>query len=100
MNSAVGPPSGKFVYGSNSGHDSIAIFEVVSGTGTLKLLDVVSSGGKTPRHFLDPSGKWLLVENQDSNNIAVFRVDGKTGRLSPTGNVAEVGAPVCLVLGR
>lgn len=94
-------PSGKFVYGSNRGHDSIAVFAVDSATGKLKLVENQSTGGRTPRHFtLDPTGKWMLVENQDSNNIVVFRVDARTGRLDPTGQSIEVGAPVCIVFSR
>jgi 6-phosphogluconolactonase len=91
-------PSGKFVYGSNRGHDSIAVFALDSETGELRLVERQPSGGKAPRFFgLDPSGNWLLAENQDSNNIVVFRVDTKTGRLTPTGQVLQLGAPVCAV---
>ncbi len=89
-------PSGKFVYGSNRGHDSIAIFAVDAKTGRLTSAGFQPSGGKTPRHFtLDPSGQWLLAANQDSNNVCVFRVDDTFGRLAPTGTAIEVGAPVC-----
>ena len=91
-------PSGKFVYGSNRGHDSIAVFGFDPGSGGLTFLECQSTQGKTPRHFaLDPTGQWLLAENQDSDSIVVFRVDGKTGRLSPTGQTISVGAPVCAV---
>ncbi|HWX18358.1 MAG TPA: lactonase family protein [Candidatus Binatia bacterium] len=91
-------PSGKFVYGSNRGHDSITVFAVNSKTGKLSFVERQSTQGKTPRHFaLDPSGRWLLAENQDSNTIVVFRVDAKTGRLTATGQKMEVGAPVCVV---
>jgi 6-phosphogluconolactonase len=92
-------PSGRFLYGSNRGHDSIAIYAIDPGTGKLSWVDCQPSGGKTPRHFLiDPSGQWLLAENQDSDNMVVFRLDGGTGRLSPTGQVIEVPSPVCAVL--
>jgi 6-phosphogluconolactonase len=91
-------PSGKFVYGSNRGHDSIAVFGFDAASGKLTCLEHQSTEGKTPRHFaLDPAGHWLLAENQDSDNIVVFRVDSKTGRLSPTGQTVTVGAPVCAV---
>jgi 6-phosphogluconolactonase len=91
-------PSGKFVYGSNRGHDSIAVYGFDSGSGKLTFLECQSTLGKTPRHFaLDPSGQWLLAENQDSDNIVVFRIDGNTGHLSPTGQTVSVGAPVCAV---
>jgi 6-phosphogluconolactonase len=90
--------SGKFLYGSNRGHDSLAIFAIDSETGLLTSLGQQSVLGKTPRHFaVDPSGSWLLSENQDSNNIVVFRIDPKTGNLEPTGKTIEVGSPVCLV---
>ena len=91
-------PSGKFVYGSNRGHDSIAAFSFDVERGALTPLQYQSVEGKTPRHFtLDPSGKWLLVENQDSDNVVVLRVDLKTGLLSSTGRRISAGVPVCLV---
>jgi 6-phosphogluconolactonase len=91
-------PSGKWVYGSNRGDNSIAIFSINGKTGELSLSDCQSTRGKTPRHFtLDPSGNWLLAENQDSNDIFVFRVDTHTGRLEPVGERTEVGSPVCLL---
>ncbi len=94
-------PSGKFVYGSNRGDNSIAIFAVDSKTGNLRFTGRESTRGKTPRHFaLDPTGKWLLAENQDSNDIFAFRVDKNNGRLTPVGERIEVGAPVCLVFAR
>ena len=90
-------PSGKFVYGSNRGHDSIAVFAVDAISGRLSFVELQSTQGKTPRHFaLDPTGKWLLAENQGSDNIVLFGVDAKTGRLTPTGQVVEVGSPVCV----
>ncbi len=91
-------PSGKFLYGSNRGHDSIVVFAIDQKSGKLTYVEHQSSQGKIPRHFLfDPSGKWLLVENQDSSNVVVFRVAAKTGRLTPTTEVVEVGSPVCAV---
>jgi 6-phosphogluconolactonase len=88
-------PSGKFLYASNRGHDSIAVFAIHPGHGTLTLMAHVPTGGKEPRHFaIDPSGKYLLAENQFSNNIVVFRIDAATGGLTPTGQVVEVPSPV------
>jgi 6-phosphogluconolactonase len=75
-------PDGNFVYGSNRGHDSIAIFSVAAGTGTLTLVGHQSTGGSTPRSFsIDPSGNFLLVANQDSDNIVTFKIDRSTGML-------------------
>lgn len=89
--------SGKFVYGSNRGHNSIAVFMINRKNGTLKLVDRQPTLGKTPRHFaIDPTGKFMLVANQDSNNVVVFAVDRKTGRLNPTGEQLEIAAPVCV----
>lgn len=93
-------PSGKFLYGSNRGHHSIAGFAVDAGTGKLSTLGHQGTEGKTPRHFaIDPSGKWLLAENQDSDSIVVLRLDDKTGKLQPTGEKVQVGKPVCVVFG-
>jgi 6-phosphogluconolactonase len=90
-------PNGKFVYGSNRGHDSIAVFSIDAGTGKLTLVELVPSQGKTPRNFrIDPSGSWLIVGNQDSNSLATFRIDPKTGKLQATGQSFEVGAPSCV----
>jgi 6-phosphogluconolactonase len=90
-------PSGKFVYGSNRGHNSIAVFTVDPAKGTLTAVEQVLTQGKTPRNFaIDPTGAYLLAANQDSDNIVVFRIDQKTGKLSPTGDVLEVGRPVCI----
>lgn len=89
-------PSGGFVYGSNRGHDSIAVFAVDADSRELSLIGHHSTQGKSPRHFaIDPSGRWLLVENQDSDNIVVFRVGAGTGRLTATGQDVKVGSPVC-----
>jgi 6-phosphogluconolactonase len=90
-------PSGRFVYVSNRGHDSIGVFEVNPEKGTLKAIQDVSCQGRTPRNFVfDPSGKFLLVGNQDSDQIVVFKVDEATGRLAPTGTRVTVVAPVCI----
>jgi 6-phosphogluconolactonase len=90
-------PSGKFVYGSNRGHDSIAVFSVDGKNGELTLVEHQSTQGKTPRHFaIDPTGKWLLAENQDSDSIVIFRIDQSSGKLSAIGEKVEVGSPVCI----
>jgi 6-phosphogluconolactonase len=89
--------SGKFLYGSNRGHDSIAVFAVDARKGTLKLIDNTSTQGKVPRNFgIDPTGKFLIAANQNTNNLVVFRIDQKTGKLTPAGQSVEVGAPVCV----
>src|SRR6202162_4729781 len=81
-------PSGKFVYGSNRGHDSIAVFAVDSKTGTLQMVETVPTQGKTPRGFsIDPTGAFLIAANQQSNNLVIFRIDQSSGRLKPTGEV-------------
>ncbi len=90
-------PNGKFLYGSNRGHDSIAIFQIDPHTGLLTYVGNEPTQGKTPRNFgIDPTGTYLLAANQDSNTIVVFRIDPQTGRLTPTGNTAEVPMPVCV----
>ena len=93
-------PSGKFVYTSNRGQDSIALFRVEAATGHLTLVETVPTQGKTPRFFgIDPSGRWLVAANQNSNTLVVFRIDAATGRITPAGSTAELGAPVCVVFG-
>jgi 6-phosphogluconolactonase len=90
-------PNGKFVYVSNRGHNSIAIFEVNESTGELKAAGHQGDGIKVPRNFnIDPSGKWMVVANQNGDSIIVFEIDDKTGQLKPTGQKAEVGSPVCV----
>lgn len=90
--------AGKFLYASNRGDDSIAVFAIDSGNGKLVLVERVKTGGKEPRHFtLDPTGKWLFAENQNSNDIRVFRVDAKSGRLTPTSQTIQVNSPVSVV---
>ena len=90
-------PSGKFLYASNRGHDSIAVFTIDPLKGTLTPVDDVLTQGKEPRSFeIDPTGALLFAENQNSGTIVIFRIDQKTGRLTPTGQTLEVGAPVCV----
>lgn len=90
-------PSGKFLYGSNRGHDSIAVFRIDEKTGKLEFVETESTQGKFPRNFrLDPSGSFLLAENQDSDSIVVFKIDPQTGALSPTGHQTKVVKPCCI----
>jgi 6-phosphogluconolactonase len=91
-------PSGKFLYGSNRGHDSIAVFAVDQQTGKLTFVEHQSTQGRTPRHFaIDPTGHWLLAENQGSDSVIVFALDPESGKLKPTGQTVSIGAPVCAV---
>jgi 6-phosphogluconolactonase len=90
-------PSGKFLFASNRGHDSIAVFSIDSNTGALTLVDRFPTLGKTPRNFeIDPTGSRLLVANQDTGNIVVFRIDPNSGRLTTTGQTLHIPSPVCL----
>jgi 6-phosphogluconolactonase len=90
-------PSGKFVYVSNRGHDSIAIFAIDPKTGGVKPIGHQSTEGKTPRNFgIDPEGKFLVAANQDSGTVVVFKIDPETGLLKPTGHTAKVPMPVCV----
>lgn len=91
-------PNGKFVYGSNRGHDSIAIFAVNPGDGRLASVEITATGGKVPRNFaLSPNGKWLVCAHQDSGNLTVFRVDPATGHLTSAGNTVDVPMTVCVL---
>ena len=90
-------PSGRVLYTSNRGHNSIAVFSIAESTGALSLEQTISTGGDTPRNFsLDPTGRWLLVGNQNSGSIVVLARDEKTGKLSPTTQRLELPSPVCL----
>lgn len=89
--------NGKFVYGSNRGHDSIAVYAVDEATGKLTAQGHVSTQGKTPRNFgIDPTGKVLIVANQDTSNAATYFIDQQTGALTPTGVVVDVPTSVCI----
>ncbi len=91
---------GRFLYGSNRGHDSLAVFRVER-DGRLTPIGQVPVGGRTPRHFaIDPSGGWLLVAQQDGGAVAVFRLDPASGMPQPTGVTVAVPKPVCLVFAR
>ncbi|HWJ19020.1 MAG TPA: lactonase family protein [Geobacterales bacterium] len=89
-------PSGRFVYASNRGHDSIAVFSVDAHTGRLTPIQHVPSGGKTPRNFeMDPTARWMLVTNHGNEKPMVFRIDQETGKLTPVGQPVDVPAPFC-----
>jgi 6-phosphogluconolactonase len=90
-------PSGKFLYASNRGDDSIAIYGIDQSKGTLTQVGIVHTGGKEPRSFeIDPTGTLLFAENQNSNSIVVFKIDAKTGLLTPAGETLDVASPVSL----
>ena len=90
-------PSGKFVYVSNRGHDSLAIFTIDQVTGKLTAAGHQKTGGKTPRNFgIDPTGQFILAANQSTHDVFVFRIDQATGQLTATGQSVKVGSPVCV----
>ena len=90
-------PSGKFLYGSNRGHNSIAVFSIDPATGKLTTIERISTQGETPRNFnLDPTGTYLFAENQDTHTVVTLSIDQQTGRLTPTGQVLNIPRPVCL----
>lgn len=89
---------GRFVYASNRGHDSIAVFAVDGGSGRLRPTQWVASGGRTPRFFaLDPTRRFLFVANEDSDAINRFDIDAGTGALTPSSDIVHVGSPVCIL---
>lgn len=88
---------GRFLYGSNRGHDSIVVYAVDEATGTLQPIQHISTEGKHPRHFaLTPSGRSMIVANRDTNNLTLFRIEQGTGKLEYTGTSIEVAKPVCV----
>jgi 6-phosphogluconolactonase len=89
--------AGRFVYSSNRGHNSIAIFRIDEASGRMTLVEIVSTQGATPRGFnFEPSGKFLCAGNQGTGNVVTFAVDRDTSKLAPTGAKAEVPRPVCI----
>jgi 6-phosphogluconolactonase len=91
-------PSGRFLFGSNRGHDSITVFAINEEHGFITPIQYQPTGGKWPRHFtIDPSGRFLIVANQNTDNIFSFSIDEQTGRLTPTGRSLELPAPVCIL---
>jgi 6-phosphogluconolactonase len=94
-------PDGRFVYGSNRGHDSIAIWAADDASGEVTLVGHELTRGKTPRNFaIDPTGSWLIAANQDSDTIVTFRRDRDSGKLTATGQVTGVPSPVAIVFAR
>ena len=90
-------PSGKFLYASNRGHESIAVYAIDPAKGTLTLVEITPTGGNEPRSFeIDPTGKLLFAENQKSDDIVVFKIDQKTGKLTATGQKLDVASPICV----
>jgi 6-phosphogluconolactonase len=90
-------PNGTFLYASNRGHDSIAVFSIATGDGKLALIEIVKSGGRNPRNFaLSPDGKWLVCAHQDTPLLTVFGVDLTTGRLTRAPQSAELSSCVCV----
>jgi 6-phosphogluconolactonase len=90
-------PNGKYLYGSNRGHNSIACFIIDPSKGKLEQKGFTSTQGDFPRNFaIDPSGQYLLAANQRSNNIVSLRINNETGELSPTGYSIEISQPVCI----
>ncbi|MHC4226237.1 MAG: lactonase family protein [Planctomycetota bacterium] len=90
-------PNGRFLYGSNRGHDSIAVYRINRRKGTLTFVEHETADIKTPRNFnIDPTGKFCLVANQGSDSVVVFKINRRTGSLEPTGNKISVGRPVCV----
>ena len=90
--------AGKFLYVSNRGHDSIAVFAVAANNGRITPVEYVSTQGKTPRNFsLDPTGAYLFSANENSSTVVMFHVDGSTGRLKRTGTVLDVPSPSCVI---
>lgn len=91
-------PGGRFLYGSNRGHDSIAVYQVGATSANLTLVEHEPTRGKTPRTFtIDPSGQWLIAANQGTDTLAVFRLSDKNGALTPVGPLVKVGSPVSVV---
>ena len=89
-------PDGKYLYGSNRGHDSLAAFSIDQETGRLTLLHIIPCGGKTPRNFcMEESGAFLVVGNQDTDNIVVFRINALDGSLTKASELS-LPSPVCI----
>jgi 6-phosphogluconolactonase len=90
-------PSGKWLYVSNRGNETVVLFEIDKDLGTLKYIEEQGTGGKTPRHFgIQPSAAHLAIGNQDSDTVLVCRIDSGNGRLKPSGVFAQVPSPVCI----
>jgi len=91
-------PTGRFLFTSNRGHDSVAVFRIADDALKISLMENVSVQGKTPRFIgIDPTATFLFAANQDSHNVVVFRIDVESGHLTPTGQVINLGSPVCMI---
>jgi 6-phosphogluconolactonase len=91
-------PSGKFLYASNHGHNSVVLFTIDAANGTLTWIEEQGTGGKTPRHFgIEPSAKHMAIANQESDTVLASRIDAGNGRLKPSGVFAEAPSPVCAI---
>lgn len=91
--------AGRYLYGSNRGHNSIAIFGIDDATGELQPQGHISTAGRTPRNFaIDPAGRFLLAANQDTSTIVTFGIQPDTGGLTPTEYVTAVPTPVCITM--
>jgi len=90
-------PSGKFLYASNRGHDSIAVFAIDANKGTVTPIEYVPTQGQSPRNFaIDPTGTLIFAANEKSDHIVIFSIDAQTGRLTPTGKALDIAQPVCV----
>ena len=90
-------PSGKYLYVSNRGHNSVVLFGIDGDKGTLTYVEEQGTGGKQPRHFgIEPSAKHLAIANQQSDTVLACRIDAGNGRLKPSGVFASCPAPVCV----
>jgi 6-phosphogluconolactonase len=88
-------PSGRYLYTSIRGHNSISVFTIDQNSGRLTYVDNTPTQGDTPRGFgIDPQGKYLIAGNQNSDNVVVFRIDSSTGKLTATGSKIDIGSPV------
>ncbi|HBL45457.1 MAG TPA: 6-phosphogluconolactonase, partial [Planctomycetaceae bacterium] len=91
-------PDGKFLYGTNRGHDSIAAYQV-DVQGKLTLIEITPSLGKGPQNLaVTADGKFLICANMPGNNVVVFQIDAKTGKLSPVGDPVEISSPSCIMI--
>jgi 6-phosphogluconolactonase len=90
-------PSGKWVYASNRGNNTVVLFNVDAQKGTLTYVEEQGTGGKTPRHFgIEPSARHLAIANQETDQLLACRIDSGNGRLKPSGIFAECPSPVCV----
>jgi 6-phosphogluconolactonase len=90
--------NGRFVYGSNRGHDSTAVYAIDQETGELERIQIEPTLGGHPRHIgIDPTGTYFIAANRDDNNLVSFSIDQETGRLAPTGHQTDAPIPVCVV---